>query len=62
MKIDLFNGEEQCCACGACYNICPQNAIEMVEKENGFIYPNVKENKCINCGLCKKLVCILIKK
>ena len=54
MKIDLFNGEEQCCACGACYNICPQNAIEMVEKENGFIYPNVKENKCINCGLCKK--------
>ena len=42
MKIDLFNGEEQCCACGACYNICPQNAIEMVEKEKWFYLSKCK--------------------
>ena len=48
-----------CCGCYGCYNICPTKAIEMVEDENGFKYPIVNKEKCVNCGLCEK-VCPII--
>ena len=47
--------KEECCGCGACYNRCPQNAIEMVMDEEGFLYPKVDFTKCNNCGLCQKM-------
>ena len=49
-----INQKSNCCGCQACYNICPKNAIEMVEDEKGFKYPKVNKEKCINCGLCEK--------
>ena len=54
-KIILFEKKEDCCACGACYNICPKNAIEMEIDDYGFKYPKINENKCIGCGACKKV-------
>lgn len=50
---DKFN----CYGCTACEKLCPQNAITMVEDDEGFIYPEIDENKCIKCGLCEK-ICI----
>ena len=47
--------KSKCTGCFACYNICPKNAIEMIEDENGFLYPEIDNKKCINCGLCKKV-------
>ena len=57
MKKDiiLFDKKENCCACGACYNICPRNAIEMIVDEYGFKYPKINYDKCIGCGACKKV-------
>ena len=52
----------KCSGCHACYNICPKNAIEMVEDEKGFKYPVINTEKCINCGLCEKACPILNKK
>lgn len=52
----------KCSGCHACYNICPKNAIEMVEDEKGFKYPIIDKEKCINCGLCEKACPILNKK
>lgn len=54
-KIILFDKKENCCACGACYNICPKNAIEMIVDEYGFKYPKINYDKCIACGACKKV-------
>lgn len=51
--------KKKCCACSACYNICPVNAIEMVKDEKGFKYPKVNKEKCVNCGLCEKVCPIL---
>lgn len=43
-----------CTGCGACYNICPSNAIRMQKNSEGFYYPNVNHAECIQCGLCIK--------
>lgn len=53
----MICNKEDCTGCFACYNACPQNCIDMVEDELGYIYPMIDESKCTNCGLCKK-VCI----
>lgn len=46
-----------CYGCYACKEICPVNAISMVEDQEGFRYPVVDKDKCIDCGACSK-VCI----
>lgn len=45
--------KKQCCGCSSCYNICPVNAISMIEDElEGVLYPVIDNKKCIDCGLC----------
>ena len=41
-----------CTNCGACYNICPHNAIT-VEQDGLFYQPVIEEDKCVDCGICK---------
>lgn len=53
--------KNKCSGCHACYNICPKNAISMVEDEAGFKYPVINQKKCIDCGMCQK-VCPSINK
>lgn len=43
-----------CYGCELCKDICPVHAIDMVEDEEGFRYPEINEEKCIKCGLCRK--------
>lgn len=52
-KIDCLKKNE-CTGCYCCKNICPVNAITLVEDEEGFLYPKIDSKKCINCGLCYK--------
>ena len=52
--MELVKNKAQCCGCTACKNDCPKQAIEMVEDEQGFLYPEINQEKCIDCGLCKK--------
>lgn len=47
--------KKECTGCFACYNICPKKAIEMIEDDNGFIYPRINKEKCIDCNLCRKV-------
>lgn len=54
MGITLFGEKEDCCACGACLNVCPEKAIEMKTDEYGFLYPHINPQKCVECGACKK--------
>lgn len=51
--------KSQCCGCNACSDICPKDAITFKTDNEGFWYPKVNENTCINCGLCEK-VCPII--
>lgn len=52
-NISILN-KKDCTGCRMCEQICPVNAIKMVENKEGFIEPVVDEEKCINCGLCAK--------
>lgn len=40
-------------------NICPKHCITMETDKEGFLYPNVDIENCINCGLCEQ-VCPII--
>ena len=50
-----INELKNCCGCSACYNVCPNDAISMIENEEGFKEPFVDKEKCKNCSLCLKV-------
>ena len=50
---------EDCCGCEACVQRCPRKCITLEVDCEGFLFPYIDENLCINCGLCKK-VCPVI--
>ena len=50
-----------CCGCSACVQICPKHCISLSEDEEGFLYPEVSLEQCIDCGLCEK-VCPMISR
>lgn len=49
----------KCTGCSACFNICNKNAIYFETDSEGFVYPEVNMEKCVDCSLCEK-VCPLI--
>lgn len=50
---------KDCCGCNACAQRCPKHCINLQEDHEGFLYPKVDINLCIECGLCEK-VCPVI--
>lgn len=46
---------DACYGCQACMQICAHKAITMVRNEEGFIYPQIDENKCTDCSMCEKV-------
>ena len=54
-----INEKKDCMGCHGCYNICPKSCITMESDNEGFWYPKVDEDKCIECGLCER-VCPII--
>ena len=48
----FFENKNECCGCTACYSICPKSAIQMVDDEEGFLYPQLISGKCVKCYLC----------
>lgn len=51
-----------CCGCHACFQSCPVKAITMVFDEEGFLYPEVNNKKCINCNKCEQVCPEIIQK
>ena len=51
--------KKYCCGCSACVQRCPKQCISLTEDSEGFSYPSVDEQKCVDCGLCEK-VCPLL--
>ena len=49
------NNKNDCSGCESCVHYCPQKAIIMKKDENGFLYPFIDKEKCVNCGMCDKV-------
>ena len=51
--------KQQCCGCASCVQKCPKQCISLYEDNEGFLYPQVDKDVCIDCGLCEKVCPIL---
>ncbi len=47
--------KKECCGCTACLSVCPKQCITMQADEEGFLYPVINREVCIDCGLCEKV-------
>ena len=52
--IDIKN-KIDCCGCNACGDICGKHAISFETDNEGFWYPIVDKDLCVDCGLCDKV-------
>ncbi|MCD8290580.1 MAG: 4Fe-4S binding protein, partial [Prevotella sp.] len=52
--IDIKN-KIDCCGCCACVDVCSKAAIRLETDIEGFWYPVVDKDKCVDCGLCEKI-------
>lgn len=48
-----------CCGCNACGDVCSYQAISFKTDKEGFWYPEVDKDKCVDCHLCEKVCPIL---
>lgn len=51
--------KRKCTGCTACMSICGKRCISMKEDEEGFLYPAVDIDNCVDCGLCEKICPVL---
>ena len=51
----VYIKKETCCGCSACYNICAKQAISMRPDEEGFLYPEIDQVQCVDCGRCREI-------
>lgn len=58
---ELICTDDRCFGCGACSQICSQNAISMKMSWDGFLKPVIDEKKCIRCGLCHNVCQVFVK-
>ncbi len=49
-----ISDKTKCCGCNACAQICPKQCITMRSDNEGFLYPEVDMESCVDCGLCEK--------
>ncbi len=45
----------KCTGCEACVSVCPKGCISMQMDYNGFMYPSINYETCINCGSCDRI-------
>ena len=53
--------KEDCCGCNACGDACPKGSITFQTDIEGFWYPVVNRDTCIDCHLCEKVCPVLNK-
>lgn len=55
----LITDKSLCCGCSACVQKCPKQCISLKEDNEGFLYPIVNTDTCVDCGICEKVCPVL---
>ncbi len=50
-----LNSKTVCSGCAACADICGHTCISMEADAEGFVYPRIDAEKCVECGLCERV-------
>ncbi len=50
-----FGRRRDCSGCFACEAVCKAGAINIIWDNNGFYKPDINEELCVGCGICKKV-------
>ena len=51
--------KDKCCGCSACFSACGHQAITMQLDSEGFEYPIINKEACVDCGLCQSVCPVL---
>lgn len=51
--------KNKCCGCSACFSACGHQAITMQLDSEGFEYPIINQEACVDCGLCQSVCPVL---
>lgn len=62
MPIKILHIDESCTGCGACVSACTKSALTLQYNAEGFYYPVLDKEKCIDCKLCEKSCHIICDK
>ena len=54
MPIKILHIDEKCTGCGACVSTCAKGALTLKYDREGFYYPVLDQDKCVDCKLCEK--------
>ncbi|GAB6981669.1 Coenzyme F420 hydrogenase/dehydrogenase, beta subunit C-terminal domain [Prevotella dentasini] len=46
--------KKDCTGCAACFNACNHGCLEMKRNEEGFEYPQIDLDRCVECKLCER--------
>lgn len=46
---------EECTGCLSCIDICKVGALDVETAKDGFFYPKMDKNKCVECGKCNSI-------
>ena len=44
--------QKDCTGCFVCADNCPQNAIIISTNSLGFLFPEIDQKRCVDCGIC----------
>lgn len=50
--LKVLNDMNDCTGCFACFDICPTDAIDMIENDEYFLESKINVDKCIDCNKC----------
>lgn len=59
MSVTNRVSEDECCACSACFAVCPKRCISMLSGKAGFLHPVADGELCNDCGLCERVCPVL---
>lgn len=50
----VYTEQKNCSGCGYCQYVCAKHAITLKEDSDGYVYPEINQSLCVECGACRK--------